>query len=48
MCIDVFDFVQMLFLQEISSLSVEPCEGKTLIVTVFEIDKSEVNKQELN
>lgn len=30
-------------LQEISSLSVEPCEGETLIVTVFEIDKSEVH-----
>lgn len=28
--------------QEISSLSVEPCEGETLIVTVFEIHKSEV------
>ena len=28
--------------QEISSLSVEPCEGETLIVTVFEIKKSEV------
>ncbi|RYR12977.1 hypothetical protein Ahy_B04g070219 isoform D [Arachis hypogaea] len=27
---------------EISSLSVEPCEGETLIVTVFEIRKSEV------
>lgn len=28
--------------QEISSLSVEPCEGETLIITVFEIKKSEV------
>lgn len=28
--------------QEISSLCVEPCEGETLIITVFEIDKSEV------
>ncbi|EEF45591.1 conserved hypothetical protein [Ricinus communis] len=28
--------------KEISSLSVEPCEGETLIVTVFEIDKSEI------
>ncbi|XAR57040.1 hypothetical protein NMG60_11025042 [Bertholletia excelsa] len=28
--------------KEISSLSVEPCEGETLIVTVFEIQKSEV------
>ncbi|RYR12978.1 hypothetical protein Ahy_B04g070219 isoform C [Arachis hypogaea] len=27
---------------EISSLSVEPCEGETLIVTVFEIRKSEI------
>lgn len=27
---------------EISSLSVEPCEGETLVVTVFEIRKSEV------
>ncbi|XP_021291211.1 uncharacterized protein LOC110421847 isoform X2 [Herrania umbratica] len=27
---------------EISSLSVEPCEGETLIVTVFEIQKSEI------
>ncbi|GKV31424.1 hypothetical protein SLEP1_g40113 [Rubroshorea leprosula] len=29
--------------QEISSLSVEPCEGETLIVTVFEIQKSEIS-----
>ncbi|KAB1213931.1 hypothetical protein CJ030_MR5G017194 [Morella rubra] len=28
--------------REISSLSVEPCEGETLIVTVFEIQKSEI------
>lgn len=28
--------------KEISSLSVEPCEGETLIVTVFEIQKSEI------
>ncbi|KAJ9154540.1 hypothetical protein P3X46_027860 [Hevea brasiliensis] len=28
--------------KEISSLSVEPCEWETLIVTVFEIDKSEI------
>lgn len=28
--------------KEISSLSVEPCEGEELIVTVFEIEKSEV------
>ncbi|XP_027359142.1 uncharacterized protein LOC113867836 isoform X2 [Abrus precatorius] len=27
---------------EISSLSVEPCEGETLVVTVFEIRKSEI------
>ncbi|KAK1591770.1 hypothetical protein Q3G72_013381 [Acer saccharum] len=27
---------------EISSLSVEPCEGETLIVTVFEIQKAEI------
>ena len=27
-------------LQEISGLSVEPCEGESLIVTVFEISKS--------
>ncbi|ONK63384.1 uncharacterized protein A4U43_C07F14570 [Asparagus officinalis] len=27
---------------EVSSLSVEPCDGETLIVTVFEIGKSEV------
>lgn len=27
---------------EISSLSVEPCRGETLIITVFEINKSEV------
>ncbi|KAK7303745.1 hypothetical protein RJT34_14658 [Clitoria ternatea] len=27
---------------EISSLSVEPCEGETLLVTVFEIRKSEI------
>ncbi|CBI22954.3 hypothetical protein VitviT2T_006056 [Vitis vinifera] len=27
---------------EISSLSVEPCEGETLIVTVFEIQRSEI------
>lgn len=29
-------------LQEIASLSVEPFEGESLIVTVFEIKKSEV------
>ncbi|EOY06597.1 hypothetical protein QUC31_016185 [Theobroma cacao] len=29
--------------KEISSLSVEPCEGETLIVTVFEIQKSEIS-----
>ncbi|GKV31425.1 hypothetical protein SLEP1_g40113 [Rubroshorea leprosula] len=29
--------------REISSLSVEPCEGETLIVTVFEIQKSEIS-----
>ncbi|KAI3690097.1 hypothetical protein L2E82_48072 [Cichorium intybus] len=28
--------------KEISSLSVEPCEGESLIVTVFEIKKSEI------
>ncbi|XP_059431254.1 uncharacterized protein LOC132164716 [Corylus avellana] len=28
--------------KEISSLSVEPCEGETLVVTVFEIQKSEI------
>ncbi|XP_062108666.1 uncharacterized protein LOC133819421 isoform X2 [Humulus lupulus] len=28
--------------KEISSLSVEPCEGETLIVTVFEISKSDI------
>ncbi|KAL8139612.1 hypothetical protein V2J09_005633 [Rumex salicifolius] len=28
--------------KEISSLSVEPCDGETLIVTVFEIQKSEI------
>nr|KJB12642.1 hypothetical protein B456_002G028900 [Gossypium raimondii] len=28
--------------KEISSLSVEPCEGETLIVTVFEIQKAEI------
>ncbi|XP_014499135.1 uncharacterized protein LOC106760187 [Vigna radiata var. radiata] len=27
---------------EISSLSVEPCEGETLVITVFEIRKSEI------
>ncbi|XP_030456220.2 uncharacterized protein LOC115677229 [Syzygium oleosum] len=27
---------------EISSLSVEPCDGETLVVTVFEIEKSEI------
>ncbi|KAL3753064.1 hypothetical protein ACJRO7_000460 [Eucalyptus globulus] len=28
--------------KEISSLSVEPCDGETLVVTVFEIEKSEI------
>ncbi|TMX02986.1 hypothetical protein EJD97_018803 [Solanum chilense] len=28
--------------KEISSLSVEPCEGETLIVTIFEIQRSEI------
>lgn len=32
----IYDF------QEIASLSVEPCEGETIIVTVFQIKKSEV------
>lgn len=32
--------------QEISSLSVEPCEGESLIVTVFEIQKSEVRNED--
>uniref|UniRef100_A0A7C9A5F6 Uncharacterized protein n=1 Tax=Opuntia streptacantha TaxID=393608 RepID=A0A7C9A5F6_OPUST len=31
-----------LFSQEISSLSVEPCEGEELVVTVFEIQEAEV------
>jgi len=30
--------------QEISSLSVEPCEGESLVVTVFEIKSSEVHQ----
>ncbi|RZC50962.1 hypothetical protein C5167_019389 [Papaver somniferum] len=34
-------------IQEISSLSVEPCEGETLVVTVFEIKESEVVPQTL-
>lgn len=34
----------LLTYQEISSLSVEPCEGEELIVTVFEITKSEVHR----
>ncbi|KAJ6889777.1 hypothetical protein NC651_023502 [Populus alba x Populus x berolinensis] len=29
--------------KEISSLSVEPCEGESLVVTVFEIEKSELD-----
>nr|CAN62470.1 hypothetical protein VITISV_016050 [Vitis vinifera] len=33
---------------EISSLSVEPCEGETLIVTVFEIQRSEVFPETLD
>lgn len=32
----IYDF------QEIASLAVEPCEGETIVVTVFEIKKSEV------
>ena len=28
--------------QEVAGLSVEPCEGETIIVTVFEIKKTEV------
>ena len=40
----IFCFVLIVTFQEISSLSVEPCEGETLIVTVFEIQRSEVNK----
>lgn len=35
-------FVFILVLKEISSLSVEPCEGESLVVTVFKIQKSEV------
>lgn len=34
-------------IQEISSLSVEPCEGESLVVTVFEIKRSEVRKIKL-
>ncbi|XP_017409852.1 uncharacterized protein LOC108322313 isoform X1 [Vigna angularis] len=30
---------------EISSLSVEPCEGETLVVTMFEIRKSEISSR---
>jgi hypothetical protein len=30
--------------KEISSLSVEPCEGESLVVTVFEIKSSEVHQ----
>ncbi|KVH91691.1 hypothetical protein Ccrd_006286 [Cynara cardunculus var. scolymus] len=33
--------------KEVSSLSVEPCEGESLIVTVFEIKKSEVHPETL-
>ncbi|KAF8394608.1 hypothetical protein HHK36_020822 [Tetracentron sinense] len=33
---------------EISSLSVEPCEGETLIVTVFEVTRSEVVPETLD
>lgn len=40
----IFCFVLIVTFQEISSLSVEPWEGETLIVTVFEIQRSEVNK----
>ena len=39
----IFCFVLIVTFQEISSLSVEPCEGESLIVTVFEIHRSEVN-----
>ncbi|XP_021730298.1 uncharacterized protein LOC110697245 isoform X2 [Chenopodium quinoa] len=40
---DISPFADLgLFFLEISSLSVEPCEGEELIVTVFEIQKSEV------
>lgn len=34
-------------LQEISSLSVEPCDGETLVVTVFEVEKSEVWRESI-
>nr|XP_033509706.1 uncharacterized protein LOC104087607 isoform X2 [Nicotiana tomentosiformis] len=34
--------------KEISSLSVESCEGETLIVTIFEIQRSEVIPETLN
>lgn len=30
--------------QELSSLSVEPCEGESILVTVFEISVNEVSK----
>lgn len=33
----------MRWFQEVSSLSVEPCEGEFLIVTVFEIKSEEVS-----
>ncbi|KAK6146192.1 hypothetical protein DH2020_020061 [Rehmannia glutinosa] len=34
--------------KEISSLSVEPCEGETLVVTTFEIQRSEVTPETFN
>lgn len=29
-------------MQEVAGLSVEPCQGETIIITVFDIKKSEV------
>ena len=31
-------------MQELSSLSVEPCEGESILVTVFEVSVNEVSK----
>ncbi|XLU53355.1 hypothetical protein S245_048003, partial [Arachis hypogaea] len=34
--------IGLMYLMEVAALSVEPCESETIIVTVFEIKKTEI------
>lgn len=39
--LDVMSYL-VAYLQEIAGLSAEPCEGEVIVVTVFDIKKTEV------